>query len=173
MWHLSINGLIWFSDTKKNSLTNWQFSFPSPVDYTQNKQVCKYIPQRWWLRYNDWPALSSDRALQQWQIMELHMEYYLIMSPRMTHWLTDCLSVRYNVTLTLSCEIDWLAKSVYTTQISCRSSIVLRNPSAAIFRIKLSKRKVPSFELLQYACPNMWCHIPTQLQLWQIDISSL
>jgi len=80
----------------------------------------------------------------------------------------DWLSVRYNVTLTLSCrEIDWLAKSIYMTQISCRSSIVPWNPSVAIFWIKESRRRVPSFELLNF-CPKIQGHIPTQLQPWQI-----
>jgi len=68
------NRLICFSDIQKTSLTNWQFSFTSPIDYTQNKQICEYLWQRWWLRTNDWPAFSSDRAPQLWQTVELHME---------------------------------------------------------------------------------------------------
>jgi len=84
-------------------------------------------------------------------------------------WAQEWLTVRYNVTLTPSChEIDWLAKSVYITQISCRSSIVPWNPSAAVFSIKRSRRRVPSFELLEQACPKIRCRIPTQLQLWRI-----
>ena len=149
---------------QKNSLTNHQFSFSSSVYYTHKhtKQADMWILMTKVVTQNKClvirhgtPAVTNSGATQ--GIISDHEPKY------------DWLSVRYNVTLTPNCrEIDWVAKSVYTTQVSCRSSIYPWNPSAAVFWIKESRRKVPFFELLEYASPKIRCPIPTQLQPWQI-----
>ena len=165
MWHPFTNRLICFSDTQKI------FSYKSPVFilffnilHTQKQAdmwivTTKVVTQNKWLTClvirHGTPAMTNSGATQ--GIISDH-------EPK-----NDCLSVRYNVTLTPNCcEINWVTKSVYTTQVSCRSSIVPWNPSVAIFWIKESRRKVPVFELLEYASPKIRCPIPTQLQTWQI-----